>query len=86
MNETKKAKGSTPRMPGSYHLGKTGSADADVKTKEGYSGTGKITNKKAISESKEVNDIVALATRVVGNKAVAKQTGAMMNLKKLAGI
>ena len=122
--KTKKAKGSTPRMPGSYHLGKTGSADADVKTKEGYSGTGKtsrpgdhfnakqkvgksspshgpeqknvtkgklvgdskITNKKAISVSKEVNDIVALATRVAGNKAVAKQTGAMMNLKKLAGI
>ena len=59
---------------------------ATYKHQQSNFGDSKINNKKAISESKEVNDIVALATRVVGNKAVAKQTGAMMNLKKLAGI
>ncbi len=45
-----------------------------------------VTRGKLVGEQSEVDDIIALATKSVGNSAVANKTGDMMDLKKLAGL
>jgi len=77
------------QLKGTHKAGKssptTGPEQKNV-TKGKLVGDSKINNKKAMSESKEVNDIIALATHKVGNQRVASSTKSMMDLKKLAGL